>query len=240
MADQRLKEIMDNFESMKIGVDDHFNFHCDQCGKCCINREDILLTPRDIYNISKELGMPPQKMCEKYCEVYVGQDSRFPIVRLMPRGQIMKRCPLLKNRKCIVHNSNSKPAVCAMYPIGRCLVTGQKTSWRKEFQMEDTIFLFTGTNCGDGSESHTVREWLESFGIPVADEFFIKWQNLILEISETFRKMEKTAGIDTMHMLWSAAYAGLYLHYNTSKEFLLQFDENAKEYLAFLHATSHQ
>lgn len=48
--DKRLKEIVDNFDSMKIGVDEPFRFHCTMCGKCCINREDILLTPRDIYS----------------------------------------------------------------------------------------------------------------------------------------------------------------------------------------------
>lgn len=46
--DNRLKEIVDNFDSLKIGADEPFRFHCTMCGKCCINREDILLTPRDI------------------------------------------------------------------------------------------------------------------------------------------------------------------------------------------------
>lgn len=34
--DKRLKEIVDNFDSMKIGVDEPFRFHCTMCGKCCI------------------------------------------------------------------------------------------------------------------------------------------------------------------------------------------------------------
>lgn len=195
--DKRLEEIMENFEAMRIGVDDHFKFQCRQCGKCCINREDILLTPRDIYNISSELGMLPEKMCDRYCEAYLGQDSRIPVVRLMPRGTI-KRCPFLKNRKCSVHES--KPVICAMYPIGRCLMADNGYGSHKKFQMEDIIFLFTGTNCGDGSESHTVREWMEAFGIPVEDDFFIKWQNIVMELSETFRKMEKIIRIDTMQM----------------------------------------
>lgn len=53
--DNRLKEIVDNFDQMKIGLDEPFKFHCTMCGKCCIDREDILLTPRDIYNMSKSL-----------------------------------------------------------------------------------------------------------------------------------------------------------------------------------------
>ena len=113
--DKRLKEIVDNFDSMKIGVDEPFRFHCTMCGKCCINREDILLTPRDMYCMAKELQITPKELFDQYCETYVGHDSRIPIVRLKPRGSI-KRCPLLKEHKCSVHKA--KPGVCAMFPIG--------------------------------------------------------------------------------------------------------------------------
>ena len=29
-----------------------FRFHCTQCGDCCRNREDILLTPYDLFRIA--------------------------------------------------------------------------------------------------------------------------------------------------------------------------------------------
>lgn len=230
--DKRLQEIMDNFESMKIGVDDSFKFHCKQCGRCCLNREDILLTPRDIYNISKELKLKPDEMCTQYCETYIGPDSRVPIVRLKPRGSI-RRCPLLKDRRCSVHKV--KPTVCAMYPIGRSLMVDQDSAVQKKFRVEDTIFIFTGGECGDNTESHTVREWLTGFGISVCDEFFIKWQNTIMEIGETFRKMEKTIGENIMQMVWTSALIGLYFHYDIGKEFLPQFDDNVAKYLEIMH-----
>lgn len=63
--DERLKNIVDNFEAMKIGVDEPFPFHCTMCGKCCINREDILLTPKDIYNMAKEPWDNDQRACLK-------------------------------------------------------------------------------------------------------------------------------------------------------------------------------
>ena len=92
--DQRLQHIYENFEDMRIGVDESFQFHCNQCGKCCINREDILLNPKDLYNIAKHLGLTPEDVVEKYGETYLGGSSRLPIVRLKPRGSI-KRCPVL-------------------------------------------------------------------------------------------------------------------------------------------------
>ena len=84
--DERLKDIVDNLESMIIGLDEPFKFHCDMCGKCCIHREDILLSPKDIYNMAKELKLSAEDLFKQYCEVYVGQDSRVPVVRLKPRG----------------------------------------------------------------------------------------------------------------------------------------------------------
>ena len=51
--DNRLKTIVDNLDKMKIGLDDTFKFNCTLCGKCCKDREDILLTPRDIFRLAK-------------------------------------------------------------------------------------------------------------------------------------------------------------------------------------------
>lgn len=81
---ERLKNIMDNLGSSQIGLDEEFKFHCTQCGKCCIQREDILLNPRDIFKMSKELKMTTEEFFKQYCEAYVGDDSRVPIVRIKP------------------------------------------------------------------------------------------------------------------------------------------------------------
>lgn len=228
--DERLKDIVNNFEQLLIGVDDPFKFHCTMCGKCCYHREDILLNPKDIYNISKELGLTPQEMIEQYCETYIGGDSRMPIVRLKPRGTV-QRCPLLKNHKCSVHKA--KPAVCAMYPIGRCLKMDEKTI--KDITADDILYIFQHPGCGDERETHTVREWLESFGMSVKDEFFIEWQKVVTELCMIFRKVEKMLSPNTMMMVWQSAYVGLYLHYDMAADFMPQFTENAKKVLETMH-----
>ena len=231
--DERLKEIVDHFENMKIGNDENFRFHCTMCGKCCINREDILLSPKDIYGISKELGIKPEKMFEQYCEVYIGPDSKVPVVRLKPRGSV-KRCPLLKNRKCMVHKS--KPTVCAMYPLGRCIVAANPKEGLKDISKGQFQYIFNNPGCGDASETHTAREYLESFGIPVEDNFFLKWQQAVLDMGNFFRKIEKTVGNETMELVWRAAFIGLYLHYETEKDFMPQFDSNVKNFFDMLHS----
>ena len=231
--DERLKDIVENLNSMKIGLDETFKFHCMMCGKCCIHREDILLSPRDIYNMSKELGIKPEDLFERYCEVYIGPDSKVPIVRLKPRGSV-KRCPLLKNRKCMVHKS--KPTVCAMYPLGRCIVAANPKEGLKDISQGKFQYIFSDPGCGDASETHTVREYLESFGIPVPDEFFMEWQQTVLEMGNIFRKLEKTVSNETMELVRRAAFIGLYSHYETEKDFMPQFDSNVKNFFDMLHS----
>ena len=43
-----IKELKEQLGYEEIGLDDIFVFHCTQCGKCCIHREDILLSPKDL------------------------------------------------------------------------------------------------------------------------------------------------------------------------------------------------
>lgn len=232
--DERMQGILQSFENQRIGVDELFKFHCKMCGKCCIHREDILLNPRDVYNMAKELKISTEELLKQYCEVYIGQDSRMPVVRLMPRGNV-QRCPLLKDRKCMVHKA--KPTVCAMYPIGRGVRYDTKKN-NAEITEEDIQYFFTNPGCGDEDETHTVREWLESFGIPVADVFFAKWQNVVYQLSMSFRELEKSVSPKVMELFWNAAFGELYLEYDKDQEFLLQFEQNMERLISAISRIS--
>lgn len=218
---ERMKNIIEDFEKNQLGPDESFKFHCTMCGKCCINREDILLTPRDMYNLAKELSMTPHEVMNTYCETYIGSDSRMPIVRLKPRGEI-KRCPLLKDRKCSVHKA--KPTVCALFPIGRG-IAGEKGNIHA-LTAKDIRYFLTNSGCGDDSETHTVREWLGEFGFPVEDEFFIEWQKCLLELSTRLRRLEQQSHAD-MGPIWSLTGSVLYLMYDMEKPFEPQFRAHA-------------
>lgn len=228
--DKRLQYIAENLDAMTVGVDEPFKFHCDMCGKCCINREDILLNAKDIYNMAKELQMEPVDMFKKYCETYIGESSRIPIVRIKPRGSI-KRCPLMKEHKCSVHKA--KPTVCAMFPIGRCIKM-DASNQNVEINTSDIRYIFTDPGCGDNSETHTVREWLGEFGIPLEDEFFLAWNRMIFELGAIFHKGEKVLSEEGMMTAWNLTFVKIYLDYDMTKEFLPQFKENAAEVLAVM------
>ena len=227
--DPRLQRIVENLDNMTIGPDEPFQFHCTQCGKCCENREDILLNPQDLFRIAKYLGQTPQDVVEHFCEVYTGEDSRMPIVRLLPEGPA-KRCPFLVRNKCRIHEA--KPAVCAMFPLGRAhgfdLETGKP--------LPEILYIFDKPHCGDDSETHTVREWLGSFHIPVDDPFYLEWSEALVFFAEAMRKLEKVHPAATAIVIRPAVYEHLYLAYNTREDFLPQFQENLKKTREFFQA----
>ena len=76
-----------------------------------------------------------------------------------------------------------------------------------------------------------MREWLSEFGIPVEDEFFKLWHQKIFQLGSIFRKAEKVCSDYTMELAWSATFVELYLEYDTSKDFLPQFEENSEKVL---------
>ncbi len=111
-------EILSNLADHTLGLDDTFRFRCTMCGKCCTYRDDIILSPMDIFRMAKELKLTPSEFYNQHCRSHIGDNTRIPIIRLNSVGKD-ERCPLLKNSKCMVHSV--KPAVCALFPLGRYL-----------------------------------------------------------------------------------------------------------------------
>lgn len=231
--DDRLKPIAQNFEKMKIGIDEPFKFSCTMCGLCCRGRSDILLNPKDLFKIAQGLGITPREAVEKYCEVYIGQSSRIPIVRLVPVGPY-KICQLLNGNRCSVHNS--KPTVCALYPLGRAVEVSKKATDNVEISPKDIKYILQPISCGGRKTEHTVREWLEKFNIPVEDEFFARWQTIVCKVGSAVRKLEKTASEEFMSKLLSLIFVGLYLDYSMKTEFEEQLEINSKKVVGFIES----
>jgi Fe-S-cluster containining protein len=223
--DKRTENILENCEKNRLGLDDTVRFTCRTCGKCCKNRDDIMLTARDLYNIARSLSRTIKYVIERYCEVYIGRDSRMPIVRLRPGGY-GKVCPLLRDGKCIVHDA--KPVVCALFPLGRAASVRRTDDIAEKPEEFQSVYFMQPVTCGTKDHSHTVRSWLDMFGIPAEDEFYNIWTETIVFISDFFRSIEaRKATEKTLMPLWDIAFSELYAAYDTEKELLPQFRENA-------------
>ncbi|MBQ5656887.1 MAG: YkgJ family cysteine cluster protein [Bacteroidaceae bacterium] len=224
-------ELFRDLESMTIGLDDTFKFHCDQCGKCCTHREDIILSPMDIYKMAKELKMTPVEFYHEYCVFNIGEHTRMPIVRLASEGKDT-HCILLKNHRCSVHKV--KPAVCTMFPLGRYMCFEKDDYNAESIDTSKVKYLLQPPECGDESETHTVREWLSGFDIKLEDEAFVQWQKAISRFSNKFKELEKKQDMLSMMEIWFVVRVSLYLQYDTSKEFLPQFNYNVENLLKLL------
>ncbi len=233
--DNRLKTIMDNYDSMVVGLDDTFRFHCKMCGKCCTHREDIMLNPQDVYRIAKALNKAPAEIVSEYCDTYLGQSSRMVIVRLLPQGSV-KRCPFLKNQKCSIHKS--KPTVCALYPLGRSMKAPKNGS--KNILNAKVEYIFQKPTCGDASETHSVRDWLSEFNLLEDEEYFKTWMQLVADLGKTIRRVEDECSPDVVEALATSVLVSIYLDYNTSEPFMPQFLKNEKDYRKTLSELLHQ
>ena len=224
-------ETFRDLESMTIGLDDTFKFHCDLCGKCCTHREDIILSPMDIFKMAKELKMTPVEFYHEYCVFNIGEHTRMPIVRLASEGKDT-HCVLLKNHRCSVHKV--KPAVCAMFPLGRYMSFEKDDYNAESIDTSKVKYLLQPPECGDESETHTVREWLSGFDIKLEDEAFVQWQKAISRFSNKFKELEKKQDMLTMMEIWFVVRVSLYLQYDTSMDFLPQFNYNVENLLKLL------
>lgn len=199
-----------------IESDDTFRFHCTMCGECCKHRDDILLTAKDLYNIASLLNMSISDVLEKYCEHYIGPNTRLPIVKLKPIGSDMV-CPLLEDNKCKVHKG--KPFICAAYPIGRA------TSYEDGNQVEH--YVINTSLCGDNSEVYTAKEWFEYSGISLSDEVSKKWNKLTTMAIQRIDDMSLAfSRHSTANLLYTALAMLMYVRYDTSKDFEPQLDNN--------------
>ncbi len=229
-GDPRLVGIVDHIDELTVGPDDTFKFGCKMCGKCCTYRDDILLNAKDLFNLATALQLTPDKVVDQYCETYLGGTSRFPIIRLKSVGYD-RHCPLLKDRKCSVHRL--KPTVCAMFPVGRYISNEGDPIDPASLTTESVKYLVQPTDCGDGTETHTVREWFDAFGLSLEDEFFVAWQKMLTTVGPALQRLEKSKiGDQIFNQLCSLVYVTIYLRYDMEKDFMAQFEDNAARIIA--------
>ena len=122
---------------------------------------------------------------------------------------------------------DAKPALCAMFPLGRAIRIDKEDAEKDELPPMKVEYIINPIDCGDFSETHTVKEWLESFGIPLEDEYFLKWQKTISMLSPRIQKLEKKLDDNLMDKIISVMYIKLYLDYDLGIDFYPQFVKNA-------------
>lgn len=222
-----------------IDENDKFDFKCTACGKCCANDsvDMILLTPFDLYNLSKGTGENIEDIVNKYTNVYIGKNSNLPVVQLnsvfdpqksIENGMDYNVCPFLKDNKCSVHDF--KPSICRLYPLGRTTTISTNDNERVM-----TYFLLKN-NCGGKGELHSLDNWIKNrsdydrlqseysafFSTIISIVDFAKLQ----ELSQKDKSISRV--LDSMYNFMINEY---YLNYDTNRPFWEQYERNKEEIL---------
>lgn len=191
----------------KLSQSDTFCFRCDCCGECCRDRGDIIVNPHDMLRMRKYLGISLEELLDTYCEIYEGESSRIPIVRLRHSAL----CVFLMHGRCLVQEA--KPSVCALYPMGRLLEEGSS----------EVAYFLQEVSCGAADMMNSVADWVQVLGEDhEACAGF--WFTMVKEASGFARSMSGTMAPDEKGMLQGILFALLYGGYDCSAPFLAQFE----------------
>lgn len=230
--------------------EDNFEFECQQCGACCMHRNDIILSPFDIYHGAKYLGITPDEFLKKYTEHCLGGNSKLPIV-LLSSDQKTGFCPFLefdyKNSgkfKCAIHAA--KPGACRNHPIGIMSHVEQDQDGAQAILHSRYVRV---ASC---PQSHTgvmqnVGEWVKPYEEykeehDVAREmamFFntiVNWRELFLmtgafacSLVKTGKPMKNDAIVASFDMIATQCMYYGYAKYDTDRPFVEQCRENMRE-----------
>lgn len=198
-------------EKNKLGMEDTFEFGCNACGKCCRNRETLILAGYDVFRIAKFKGMTTQEVLNKYCFGYIGSDSRLPIVSIKPRQD--NACPFLRMGKCELHNPSAKVLTCSLFPLGRAF--DSRTNEYIYFKQPDVT-------CGNG-EKHTLKEWLDTWGIQELDAIFKFWGSALVDLATFCRSIKNK---ERLQAVQETILAALYVNYDTSRPYIEELQNN--------------
>lgn len=212
-----------------LDLNDTFTFHCIQCGKCCKCNTAIMISPYDIYRISRYLNLSPKEMIIKHCEHSIGESSKLPILTLKVRSYD-KSCTFLRDGKCKVHAV--KPTVCSLYPLGRVM------------QETGVHYILQDVHCGSHEEIHTVTEWLDRFSNIEQEKYSKLFRTFIFDLEnkckyqrlyKVITKIDKEI-LDYIHQTFTIL---MYFSYDITLDFETQFNANATNFSDFLNDIWH-
>lgn len=257
-----------NDENLEIvGLDDTFDFECQQCGRCCVGRGDIIINPYDVYVGAKYLGISCEEFICKYTTPDYGRESRIPMV-LLASDEKTGYCPLLKydvkdggKFKCLVHEA--KPGACRNHPIG--IVRSSAREKMNELATPDKLSFVKVTQCDNskGHKTQIVRDWVQK-SLDTAEEtsyahlmqtyvenFFpaklFDFMIVVMALHEvkapkndiSFIKESQSKIANLKAEFFTAYVSSLYMHYDTNRPFIEQAKENMKMLSGLLKETQY-
>lgn len=218
------QEEFDKLVKKELQPADTFQFSCDMCGNCCRNRDTpIMLSGPDVFRMARSLKMHPVQALDKYTRCYLGDESHLPVVVLKERDD--GSCPLLRKGRCSIHKD--KPAVCALYPLGRA----------SDFYGNIHYFL-QDVSCNNGEgQTWTLDEWLNEFSLRESEVLYKTWGPMLISIAQITTKMRpKEITIEVFAHMVDAMYA----NYDIGRDYIQQAEENKERLSNYFRGALHK
>ncbi len=211
-----------------LSLEDSFSFHCTRCGECCRNREDIQLSPYDLFRIYQVKGIQPKDFVENYCKVRVGTNSHLPSVHLR---QVWGDCELYPFRRCLMQEGDlctlqdCKPTVCSLYPLGRAF---QLDTTEERKGKVSCFFILQEVSCGTKDHSQTVREWMGPLW-EESMEAFQTWSLGMCTLLPLAEQLHKTLSFKKKKDLTNWLLSVLFMNYSPEDTFLPALTANLEK-----------
>ena len=220
----------ENFEAFQKNElksrSDTFRFDCKMCGKCCRNRkEPILINGADAFRMARALGVSIEKAITDNTIWYLGEYSHAPVIVLKERMD--GSCRMLRKGRCMIQQD--KPAVCALYPLGR--YQDLRDGSMHYFMNPDTCI-----GC-ETDNAWTLQDWLDAFKLEETERMSAAWNGLFGGIAAVTSRMAEKNISEEMRV---AMVFALYFHYDLDRTFIEQVEENKTMIQTVFHNQFHK
>ena len=162
----RYEDIKDIYDGRFYGPDDEVlvgTGGCAGCSHCCESDmgTSIVLTPYDVYNISKETG-------KSFDDLLVGFIVEMSVIDgiVLPHLKMDEGCKFLVDGRCSIHSS--RPGICRLFPLGRLYEDGD---FKYVLQVNECIV--------NPRTPVKVRDWLGEENLEKNSLFINKWHKFI-------------------------------------------------------------
>lgn len=170
----------------KLTLESPLKFRCHpgvRCFTACCGGIKIVLTPYDILQLTKRLGIPAHEFLHQFTQPTYLENTDMPGVMIKLR-QDDNKCPFVTPGGCTVYTD--RPTACRYYPVGmadfheggsRDAAGNENTSEEEKF-----FFLVREDHCKGFEEDKewTIREWRADQGVDVRDEMNKEWLRLVM------------------------------------------------------------
>ncbi|MCL2106437.1 MAG: YkgJ family cysteine cluster protein [Oscillospiraceae bacterium] len=189
-----------------------FQFSCQNCGSCCKKvRQAVMVESLDLFRLARHLQMDIADVAERYTEV--GVIAWGAPVLLMKTTEPDDACVFLKDNRCRLHGSDSKPRACRLYPLS----VGPDDDLKKFL-----IFKVSAKKHHYKGRRYRAQEWVAA-NFRKEDREYVSTEYLaMLDCGKIMRRIPRSREKEVQFLMlrWR------YFQFETGQDFMRQFVRN--------------